>query len=377
MYPFPCCRSPLLLSAIATMLALGTASGAERPEAEHSGLVARLPASGGRHVEYSADGRHLLTLGRTRAWVWNATTYERVEPAFEHGGVIYAAHLSPDGKLVLTSGVGGTILWDIATGRPILPQPLDADAPGSGSRACFSPNGTRVLTWNRDESARVWDVRTGKCLLELPHERKCEFAAFSPDGTRIVTAERGMVSCWNAGTGKRLFRNIEVGDAAIRAAFSPDNRRLVLAGIQEFMVVDAANGEAVSDNRDFNPGKDLGYVEAVAFSPDGKSVATLTNTFARLWDPTTGKPQSGEFGDGTVDVIQFSPDAGRYIRDGLFGAGIWEVAGQKRHQSLGAYPNFLFDSASFSPDGRHVATGYPHGKGETIVWKVKLEGDQP
>ena len=48
---------------------------------------------------------------------------------------------------------------------------------------------------------------------------------------------------------------------------------------------DAATGKPIGD-----PLKHNGWVNAVAFSPDGKKIATASGSTARLWDAATGKP---------------------------------------------------------------------------------------
>ena len=55
----------------------------------------------------------------------------------------------------------------------------------------FSPDGLRVLTVSEDQTARVWDARTGKEFTEpLRHDDTVSSAQFSPNGLRVVTASR-------------------------------------------------------------------------------------------------------------------------------------------------------------------------------------------
>jgi hypothetical protein len=76
-----------------------------------------------------------------------------------------------------------------------------ADAgPRRLSSASFSRDGTRIVTCAVDQTAKVWDARTGIPLLELqgpalPGQR----ASFSADGTRIVTCGRD-AKVWDART---------------------------------------------------------------------------------------------------------------------------------------------------------------------------------
>ena len=73
------------------------------------------------------------------------------------------------------------------------------------NRAVFSPGGTRIVTGSADKTAKVWDARTARALMELKgHTSPVYSVAFSPDGTRIVTGggERnkpGEVKVWTRG----------------------------------------------------------------------------------------------------------------------------------------------------------------------------------
>jgi len=49
----------------------------------------------------------------------------------------------------------------------------------------------RITTASDDYTARIWDAATGKEITALRgYNRAVESAAFSPDGTRIVTTSR-------------------------------------------------------------------------------------------------------------------------------------------------------------------------------------------
>ncbi len=76
-------------------------------------------------------------------------------------------------------------LWDSASGDPLTP-PLKHDGPIS--RAQFSADESRVLTWSSDGSARLWDSASGEPLTSpLEHDGPVSGAQFSADETRIVT----------------------------------------------------------------------------------------------------------------------------------------------------------------------------------------------
>jgi len=59
------------------------------------------------------------------------------------------------------------------------------------SSSAFSPDGTRVLTGSYDQSARVWEVPTGREVLSLiGHKQPIFCVAFAHDGEQIFTGSR-------------------------------------------------------------------------------------------------------------------------------------------------------------------------------------------
>src|SRR5437764_8047204 len=79
---------------------------------------------------------------------------------FRHGGPIQHIALSPDGKLLATSGMDRVIrLWDAGTGRPVVSCEV---APVPASYLAFSPDGKSLAALHQYQGVRVWDAATGK-----------------------------------------------------------------------------------------------------------------------------------------------------------------------------------------------------------------------
>jgi hypothetical protein len=98
--------------------------------------------------------------------------------------------------------------------------------------------------------------------------------------------------------------------------------------------------------------------EAVAFSPDGRTVLTVGafTKAARLWDTATGKELHTLRHRGTVDAVAFSRDGGILLtgsRDNT--ARLWDTATGKELHAL-RHESWVH-TVAFSPDGRTIPTG--------------------
>ena len=115
------------------------------------------------------------------------------------------------------------------------------------STATTSPDGAKVLTYGSDENSivRLWELKTGKPLLELKHNKPVKLARFSPNGIQILTiveGQRGRI--WNAVTGDEEIQLYMKG-GIVDAAFRSDGRQIVGVSRSSVQLFDTSTGECL------------------------------------------------------------------------------------------------------------------------------------
>src|SRR5262249_55416803 len=148
-------------------------------------------------IKFSHDGKFIVTASMDKtARLWEASTGELQRVLREHTGWVEDAAFSRNGKLLLTVSRDSTVrVWQVSTGTPVAKLAVVVPESWVMPQAEFSADGKWVLTAD-GETARVWDARTGKALVELRGPRPCH-SVFSPDGKLVASTER----VWKADTG--------------------------------------------------------------------------------------------------------------------------------------------------------------------------------
>ena len=248
-------------------------------------------------------------------------------------------------------------------------------------QAAFSPDGHRIVTGSDDNTARVWDARSGALIWTLQgHQARVIRVSFSSDGTRLLTASSdGTARLWDATTGRlvKLLRMVDPGvpPSSIRdAAFSPDGARIVTASGfgHDPWVWDSKTGEKVSilHGHVFN-------VNCVAFSPDSSLVVTGSNdSTTRVWDAVSGHMIAVAHNFANVSTVAFSPD-GTKIAAGLWNnvVHIWDWKTDKKGETVVSLKGHdaPIHSIEFSPDGQKLVTS--SGDGTARIWALQTGSD--
>ena len=293
-----------------------------------------------------------------------------------------AVAFSPVSALLATASDDGYVrLWNPVTGQ--LVRKLSVVASDVIWGLAFSPDGKLLATASGDGYARLWNPATGKPAGPAIHAANGDTGlgvtgvAFSSDGKLLATASGdGYARLWNPATGKPAGPAIHAAgkDASFRLAFSSDGKLLATASGDGYARLwNPATGQLVG--RPLSVPSPAGADPGVAFSPDGKLLATTGNQL-RLWNPATGQLVGRPLNTSSESqAVSFSP-AGNLLAFGDLGGNveIWNlVTGQTTGQSLSTDA----DGLAFSPDGTLLASADNDGNVKLLNPETGQPADTP
>jgi WD40 repeat protein len=332
-----------------------------------SGALMRLgttrwhPADSVVCLRYSPNGKVLVSAGR-QVCIWDANTGQELHRFGYVSSAMGAIAISADSNLLAHTDEDGTIhLRELMTAKEIRSFKGSAHR---GHSLSFSSDGKILASSGNNALVQIWEVATGQEIRRLAGPvNSNSTVAFSPAGNRLATAGRdGVVRLWDPGNGKEV-RQFEGFQAP--PLFSSDGKLLALHGANKAVqVMEVATGQVLRQMESAD--LQIDFYSDLAFSPDSKLLASgsgLHPRFVRVWEVASGNERLSIRGHNgrNITAVAFSPDgkvvatAGDdyIIRRWELATGL-ELDGAHERQAVMA-------DVVFSRDGKTVITAGENG----------------
>jgi len=315
-------------------------------------------------------------------YLWQQVRSDALFTLCRQSSEIASLSVSPNGSLLAigTRHQGGVSVWDLGARKEVV-RLGDGE---SYARAAFSPTEPLLAmvsfvpagSGQSQYRLRLWNSATRQVVGESSLEGACLGLAFSKEGRALATstlsssetgpaASGGVITRWRMPEGSMLssFPAQQSGAADGGVTFAcVDDLSLAAYGSPggRVRVVDLRDGKEL-----WNATVAAEYVTAVAFSPDGKTLATgpgFAESDIRLWEAGSGKQIGRLTGHNSwVSSFVFWPDGKRLVSSSADQTvRIWDLASQKCLEVLRGHRQEVWHLALL-PDGKTLVSGSKDG----------------
>jgi WD40 repeat protein/tetratricopeptide (TPR) repeat protein len=286
----------------------------------------------------NAEGDATAMAATSQLWSsWRDDLGNRLVQVVGHAGPVVDLAIHPDGKLFATASLDkSAAVWDLATGKALVEGGLKHDAPVG--LVAFSPDGKLLATAAHDGTVRLWPSATQfKQFLELhaaadrgAHRDRVQAIAISPESDLLATGSRdGALRLWSMPSGD-LIQELETGNEQVASvSFDSSGKWFAALSCDESAVIRLrtwTRGDPKSQwrlhgfERTWQSGLAVGQISTkygIAFRPSGSAAPMLVAVRGRGADLCMRDSQGR---DADAEVFEHGNVvwAARFSPDGQF-----------------------------------------------------------
>jgi WD40 repeat protein len=317
---------------------------------------------------FRPDSKRIATAGADGSVrIWDPASQDLLKVLLGPAATVHVIAWSRDGKNIAAAGDDLAVhVWDADTGRLLHSLPGHT---GIVRALAWSADGKRLASASNDRTVRLWDIETGKAgRVFSRHDHVVTFVAWRPDG-KLVSMQ---------GEGHEQRRAWVWQDAAVTegksydfigpAAWSPDHNVLVCrdgdAPAVQFWNIDTGKVERKL------PLKEQGAIIGIlAWTADGKKLATADGAVVRFWDVATGKLLQTTVAPhrNGIATLAWAPDGSHAVSTSTYDSAVslWNPTEKDPVRRMVGAINFAW--ASWAPDSKMVFGG---NGAQLLVWEA-------
>jgi RNA polymerase sigma factor (sigma-70 family) len=362
-------------------------------------------------LKFLEDDKILAACSNGGACFWDTNTGKELRRLSDFPRTC-TVDFSPDGKRVAINSGDVTVL-DVASENQVFKVDRTDWFPIANMPICYSPDGKTLAAsyyeGDRDKAmVKILDASTGREKMRLSNVSPFHTLSFSPDSRTLAVGQEESVRVFDVVSGKCIRHIPGEGVPFARVIFSRDSRMLAWQGKDRIVLTETASAQPRA-TFDFN----IDFFGSFAFADDGRNlvswkrggaaqvwdlktgrlcrelttvpcrsaalskdgtVAILSNwrTAIGFWDIASGaeKPQEFQAHGTSIRSVNFTPDSKKVITAGFDeDVCIWDAANGKR---LDRFKGKGGEAVAISPDARHVAAIMSESAEQASMWDMAL-----